>query len=77
MFGVAHSVRLVNNDEKIIDYDPNDPNLVDEPDLEVENPYEGLVAGRSEPISRILIPTAGRRSIESLGQGIHLVVVAR
>jgi hypothetical protein len=57
------------NDEKIIDYDPNDQNLVDEPHLDVENPYEGLGPGRSDPISRALISTAGRQSPDSIGHG--------
>ena len=64
---------LVSSDEKIIDYDPNDPNLVDEPYLDVENPYEGLGAGRPDPISRLLHPTAGRQSPDSLGQGRSLL----
>ena len=46
-------------------YDPNDPNLVDEPDLDVENPYEGLGPGRPDPVSRVLMPTAGRQSPDS------------
>ncbi|CAF3131004.1 unnamed protein product [Rotaria socialis] len=56
-----------NTDEKIIDYDPNDPNLVDEPYLDVENPYEGLGPGRSDNIGRALLPTAGRQSPDSIG----------
>ena len=60
---------LVNTDEKSMDYDPNDPNLVDEPDLDVENPYEGLGPGRPDPVSRVLMPTAGRQSPDSIGQG--------
>jgi hypothetical protein len=60
---------LVNTDEKIIDYDPNDPNLVDEPYLDVENPYEGLGPGRPDSIGRALMPTAGRQSPDSIGQG--------
>ncbi len=62
-------VILVNSDEKIIDYDPNDPNLVDEPYLDVENPYEGLGPGRPDSIGRALMPTAGRQSPDSIGQG--------
>ncbi len=58
-----------NTDEKIIDYDPNDPNLVDEPYLDVENPYEGLGPGRPDSIGRALMPTAGRQSPDSIGQG--------
>ena len=50
-------------------YDPNDPNLVDEPDLDVENPYEGLGPGRPDPVSRALMPTRGRQSPDSIGQG--------
>jgi hypothetical protein len=50
-----------------MDYDPNDPNLVDEPDFDVENPYEGL---GPDPVSRVLMPTAGRQSPDSIGQGI-------
>ena len=50
-------------------YDPNDPNLVDEPDLDVENPYEGLGPGRHDPVSRALMPTRGRQSPDSIGQG--------
>jgi hypothetical protein len=50
-------------------YDPNDPNLVDEPDLDVENPYEGLGPGRPDPVSRVLMPTAGRQSPDSIGHG--------
>lgn len=50
-------------------YDPNDPNLVDEPDLDVENPYEGLGPGRPDPVSRVLMPTAGRHSPDSIGHG--------
>ncbi|CAF1082343.1 unnamed protein product [Adineta steineri] len=57
-----------NTDEKIIDYDPNDPNLVDEPYLDVENPYEGLGPGRPDSIVRALMPTAGRQSPDSIGQ---------
>jgi len=60
---------LANTDEKSMDYDPNDPNLVDEPDLDVENPYEGLGPGRPDPVSRVLMPTAGRQSPDSIGQG--------
>jgi len=60
---------LANTDEKIIDYDPNDPNLVDEPYLDVENPYEGLGPGRPDSIGRALMPTAGRQSPDSIGQG--------
>ncbi|CAF4295682.1 unnamed protein product [Rotaria magnacalcarata] len=56
-----------NTDEKIIDYDPNDPNLVDEPYLDVENPYEGLGPGRSDNIGRAFLPTAGRQSPDSIG----------
>jgi hypothetical protein len=67
------SFSKVSSDEKIIDYDPNDPNLVDEPDLDVENPYEGLIAGRPDPIGRILSSTAGRQSPDSLGQGRPIV----
>lgn len=52
-------------------YDPNDPNLVDEPDLDVENPYEGLGPGRPDPVSRVLMPTAGRQSPDSIGHGIY------
>ena len=52
-----------------MDYDPNDPNLVDEPDFDVENPYEGLGPGRPDPVSRVLMPTAGRQSPDSIGQG--------
>lgn len=59
----------VNTDERIIDYDPNDPNLVDEPYLDVENPYEGLGPGRPDSIGRALLPTAGRQSPDSIGQG--------
>lgn len=59
----------INPDEKIIDYDPNDPNLVDEPYLDVENPYEGLGPGRPDSIGRALMPTAGRHSPDSIGQG--------
>ncbi|CAF4023304.1 unnamed protein product, partial [Rotaria magnacalcarata] len=58
----------ISTDEKIMGYDPNDPNLVDEPDLDVENPYEGLGPGRSDPVSRVLMPTAGRHSPDSIGQ---------
>ncbi|CAF3964945.1 unnamed protein product, partial [Rotaria sp. Silwood1] len=58
----------INTDEKSMDYDPDDPNLVDEPDLDVENPYEGLGPGRPDPVSRILMPTAGRQSPDSIGQ---------
>ena len=61
---------LANTDEKSMDYDPNDPNLVDEPDFDVENPYEGLGPGRPDPVSRVLMPTAGRQSPDSIGQGI-------
>jgi hypothetical protein len=57
-----------NTDERIIDYDPNDPNLVDEPYLDVENPYEGLGPGRPDSIGRALMPTAGRQSPDSIGQ---------
>ena len=64
---------LVNSDEKSMGYDPNDPNLVDEPDLDVENPYEGLGPGRPDPVSRVLMPTAGRQSPDSIGHGIYLV----
>lgn len=60
---------IVNTDEKSMGYDPNDPNLVDEPDLDVENPYEGLGPGRSDPVSRVLMPTAGRQSPDSIGHG--------
>jgi len=60
---------LVNTDEKSMGYDPNDPNLVDEPDLDVENPYEGLGPGRPDPVSRVLMPTAGRHSPDSIGHG--------
>ena len=60
---------LANTDERIIDYDPNDPNLVDEPYLDVENPYEGLGPGRPDSIGRALHPTAGRQSPDSIGQG--------
>ena len=60
---------LANTDEKIIDYDPNDPNLVDEPYLDVENPYEGLGPGRPDSIARALLPTGGRHSPDSIGQG--------
>ena len=60
-----------NTDEKIIDYDPNDPNLVDEPYLDVENPYEGLGPGRSDMIGRALLPTGGRHSPDSIGQGTN------
>jgi len=60
---------LANTDEKIIDYDPNDPNLVDEPYLDVENPYEGLGPGRPDSFARTLLPTAGRQSPDSIGQG--------
>jgi hypothetical protein len=56
-----------------MDYDPNDPNLVDEPYLDVENPYEGLGPGRSDPISRVLMSTAGRQSPDSIGQGNELL----
>ncbi|CAF0776557.1 unnamed protein product [Didymodactylos carnosus] len=56
----------ISNDEQIIDYDPNDPNLVDEPYLDVENPYEGLGPGR-EDIGRGLTATAGRQSPDSIG----------
>jgi hypothetical protein len=52
-------------------YDPNDPNLVDEPDLDVENPYEGLGPGRPDPVSRVLMPTAGRQSPDSIGHGMY------
>lgn len=62
----------VNTDEKSMGYDPNDPNLVDEPDLDVENPYEGLGPGRPDPVSRVLMPTAGRQSPDSLGHGNSL-----
>ncbi len=55
-----------------MDYDPNDPNLVDEPDLDVENPYEGLGPGRPDPVSRVLMPTAGRQSPDSIGQGMYI-----
>ncbi|CAF1459795.1 unnamed protein product [Adineta ricciae] len=58
----------INSDEKIIDYDPNDPNLVDEPYLDVENPYEGLGPGRPDSIGRALMSTAGRQSPDSIGQ---------
>ncbi|CAF1295395.1 unnamed protein product [Rotaria sp. Silwood1] len=58
----------ISTDEKIIDYDPNDPNLVDEPYLDVENPYEGLGPGRPDSIGRALLPTAGRQSPDSIGQ---------
>ena len=54
-------------------YDPNDPNLVDEPDLDVENPYEGLIASRCDPIHRALASTAGRHSPDSVGQGNQLL----
>ncbi|CAF1062138.1 unnamed protein product [Adineta ricciae] len=57
----------INTDERSMGYDPNDPNLVDEPDLDVENPYEGLGPGRPDPVSRVLMPTAGRQSPDSLG----------
>lgn len=60
---------LVSTDEKIMGYDPDDPNLVDEPDFDVENPYEGLAPGRPDPVSRVLMPTAGRHSPDSIGQG--------
>lgn len=60
---------LANTDEKIIDYDPNDPNLVDEPYLDVDNPYEGLGPGRPDSFARTLLPTAGRQSPDSIGQG--------
>ena len=63
---------LVNTDERSMGYDPNDPNLVDEPDLDVENPYEGLGPGRPDPVSRVLMPTAGRQSPDSLGHGNSL-----
>ena len=65
------SLLLANTDEKIIDYDPNDPNLVDEPYLDVDNPYEGLGPGRPDSIGRALMPTAGRHSPDSIGQGKH------
>ncbi|CAF0751501.1 unnamed protein product [Rotaria sordida] len=58
----------INTDEKSMGYDPDDPNLVDEPDLDVENPYEGLGPGRPDPVSRVLMPTAGRQSPDSIGQ---------
>lgn len=58
-----------NTDERIIDYDPNDPNLVDEPYLDVENHYEGLGPGRTDSFARTLMPTAGRHSPDSFGQG--------
>ncbi len=64
---------LANTDEKSMDYDPNDPNLVDEPDLDVENPYEGLGPGRPDPVSRVLMPTAGRQSPDSIGQGMYII----
>jgi hypothetical protein len=58
-------------------YDPDDPNLVDEPDLDVENPYEGLGPGRSDPVSRVLMPTAGRQSPDSIGQGnIYILLLS-
>lgn len=63
------NVVLANSDEKIIDYDPNDPNLVDEPYLDVENHYEGLGPGRPDSFTRTLMPTAGRQSPDSFGQG--------
>ncbi|CAF0821040.1 unnamed protein product [Didymodactylos carnosus] len=56
----------ISNDEQIIDYDPNDPNLVDEPYLDVENPYEGLGSGRTD-IGRSLLPTLERHSPDSIG----------
>lgn len=65
-----------NTDEKIIDYDPNDPNLVDEPYLDVDNPYEGLGPGRPDSVSRALLQTAGRHSPDSIGHGKSLISVA-
>ena len=73
---VTPLVLSANTDEKIIDYDPNDPNLVDEPYLDVENPYEGLGPGRSDMIGRALLPTGGRQSPDSIGQGNHTAAAA-
>ncbi len=73
LFKISLVFSLVNTDEKIIDYDPNDPNLVDEPYLDVENPYEGLGPGRPDSIGRALMPTAGRQSPDSIGQGKNLL----
>ncbi len=42
---------------------------MDEPYLDVENPYEGLGPGRPDSIGRALLPTAGRQSPDSIGQG--------